>query len=269
MKLISVSGGRSSMMLLKIMLDNGQVDDDTLICFANTGKESEATLRFIKECEVRWSVPIVWLEYIPKKPGFKVVTFETASRNGEPFAQYLSTQTMLPNPVKRLCTIYLKINLIRKYIRSLGHRGEIPTYLGIRYDEPLRVAKKKASNAAGKEPEYYYMPLHDMRITRTQRDEFWSRQDFDLEISSHHDNCDLCFMKGKWKLIWYIRENPEAANWWIEQEKRIVPRNKRRFKDRRFNKEFSYEELLHIAKTQTYIPLPEGNKIATSCECGD
>lgn len=269
MKLISVSGGRSSMMMLKIMLDNGQVDAKTVVIFANTGKESEATLKFIQECETRWSVPIKWIEYIPEKPGFKVVNYDTAARQGQPFAAYLSTQTMLPNPVKRLCTIYLKIKLIRKYIRSLGHRGEIPTYLGIRFDEPLRVAKKKASNAAGKEPEYYYMPLHEMRITKKERDEFWKQQPFDLQISSHHDNCDLCFMKGKWQLIWQIRENPSAAEWWIEQEKRVVPRNKRKFKYRRFNKEFSYSELLHVATTQTYIPLPENTHFSTSCECGD
>jgi hypothetical protein len=47
-------------------------------------------LRFVQDCSEHWNVPIVWLEYQwAEKPGdrFKVVTFETASRNGEPFAE--------------------------------------------------------------------------------------------------------------------------------------------------------------------------------------
>lgn len=269
MKLISVSGGRSSMMMLKIMLDNGQIDDTTVVAFANTGKESPATLDFISACQKHWNIKIIWLEWIAEKPGFRVVDYATASRNGEPFAAFLEKSTMLPNPVKRRCTISLKINLIRKYVRSLRYRGEIPTYLGIRFDEPLRVAKKKASNAAGQYPEFYYMPLHEMRVTKKERDEFWRAQPFDLKISSHYDNCDLCFMKGKWQLIWQIRENPDAAKWWIEQEQKKAPRAKKKFTDVRFNKEYTYAELLHVAQTQTFIPVPPVAHSATSCECGD
>ena len=50
------------MMMLKIMLDNGMVDDKTIIAFANTGKESEATLAFIHACEMHWGIKIIWLD---------------------------------------------------------------------------------------------------------------------------------------------------------------------------------------------------------------
>ena len=211
MKVISISGGRSSAMMLKIMQDNGQIEDDDLVVFANTGKESEATLKFIQECSIRWGIDVVWLEFRHAMPKYKVVDFATASRSGNPvpFDELLQHRKYLPNPTQRICTAELKIKTIRRYVRKeLKHKGLIDTYIGLRYDERPRVAKKKAQNASGKEAEFLHMPLYEMRITVKERNDFWAAQPFDLQISSHSDNCDFCFMKGKWHLINKIRENP-------------------------------------------------------------
>ncbi len=50
--LISFSGGRTSAYMLWQILaaHGGQLPDDVHICFANTGKEREETLRFVHEC---------------------------------------------------------------------------------------------------------------------------------------------------------------------------------------------------------------------------
>ena len=77
---------------------------DAIVCFANTGKEDEATLKFVHDCEKHWNVPIVWLEYCDAKKSkdrWKKVSFETASRNGEPFEAVIRKKKYLPNPVKR------------------------------------------------------------------------------------------------------------------------------------------------------------------------
>ena len=61
----------------------GQLPSEAIVCFANTGKEDEATLRFVQDCSEHWNVPITWLEY--RAEGYAVVDYATASRNGEPF----------------------------------------------------------------------------------------------------------------------------------------------------------------------------------------
>ena len=272
MRVISISGGRSSAMMLKILIDNGLQPGD-VVCFANTGREDEATLRFVHECQTRWGVPVVWLEYRHAAPKYEVVTFETASRkdNPRPFDELLQHRQYLPNPTQRICTAEMKIKTIRRYVRkSLKHRGEITTYVGLRLDEPERVARKKAQNQSGKDPEFYQMPLYDMRVTVKERNEFWRAQPFDLGISSAADNCDLCFMKGKWNLIWKIRENPDLADWWIEKETQAKMSAKRK-RHAQFRKEYSYKELKHVALTQTYIPQPAENprEISLTCSCHD
>ncbi len=118
---ISFSGGRTSAyMLWRVIQDNDGIPDETKVCFANTGKEDEATLEFVRDCGKNWGVQITWLEFIPNDPKFKEVTFETASRDGEPFAALIKKRNYLPNPVSRFCTVELKVRTIHRYLKSIG-----------------------------------------------------------------------------------------------------------------------------------------------------
>ena len=104
---ISFSGGRTSAYMLYRVLEAHQMSlpKDAVVCFANTGKEDEATLRFVRDCETNWNVPIVWLEWAgDQEPKFKIVNYETASRNGEPFEGCIRHYKKLPNPAQRWCT---------------------------------------------------------------------------------------------------------------------------------------------------------------------
>ena len=58
--LLHVSGGRTSGMLLYRMLEayDGRLPANVRAVFANTGKEHEKTLAFIREMQRRWQVPI-------------------------------------------------------------------------------------------------------------------------------------------------------------------------------------------------------------------
>ena len=89
--LISFSGGRTSAFMLKKIIDayKGNLPDDIYVVFANTGKEVPETLDFINECQLNWNLKVRWLELDihQERPIYrtKEVSYETASRNGEPF----------------------------------------------------------------------------------------------------------------------------------------------------------------------------------------
>lgn len=218
--MVSFSGGRTSGYLLRIMLDN--FDRDRLIvCYANTGKEAEETLEFIHNVETRWDVPINWIEYEPEgEPGrrFRVVDFETASRNGEPFAKLIEKRSFCPNPVARFCTSDLKVKPIKGFIKSLG-LTEWDNCIGIRADEPRRVLKLKSSSE--KEPYESIAPLYELGVTLAEVENFWEVQPFKLELPQYLGNCDMCFLKSRMKLRRIIREQPWRVDWWEEQEKKV------------------------------------------------
>ena len=118
---ISFSGGRTSAyMLWRVLQANDGLPSDAVVCFANTGKEDEATLRFVRDCGEHWGVPITWLEYRNDDAGFAVVNFETASRGGQPFEAIIQKRNFLPNPVARFCTVELKIQPEHKFLRAIG-----------------------------------------------------------------------------------------------------------------------------------------------------
>jgi len=137
---ISFSGGRTSAFMLYKVLEahHMSLPPEAKAIFCNTGKEHEATLDFVRDIEKNWNVPIVWLEFTKQQPKFKVVDYETASRNGEPFAEIIASKQFLPNPVMRFCTTELKIHPITRYIASIWI-DEFHTLAGIRADEPSRV----------------------------------------------------------------------------------------------------------------------------------
>jgi 3'-phosphoadenosine 5'-phosphosulfate sulfotransferase (PAPS reductase)/FAD synthetase len=255
---ISFSGGRTSAYMLYKVLEAHQMSlpEDAVVCFANTGKEDEATLKFVHDCSTHWNVPIVWLEYTDaeeSKDRWKQVTFETASRNGEPFEAMIARKKFLPNSVMRFCTTELKIVPIAKYMASIGC-DEFETFAGIRADEPKRVVKLRQS---------LHAPLATMGVTQADVQSFWKAQDFDLGLKFQDKvtplgNCDLCFMKGGNQVMSIIRQHPERAIWWAKQEEAI---NGRFSKDRA-----GYAEMMNFAKDQTDF---FGNDETIACFCGD
>lgn len=213
---ISFSGGRTSAyMLWRVLQSNNGLPDEAIVCFANTGKEDEATLKFVQACSDNWSVEIHWLEWRNADPAFERVTFETASRNGEPFEELIKKRNYLPNPVTRFCTAELKIRTIHKYLKSLGwdHNEEMD-WVGMRADEQRRAAKIKDKSR---------IPLVTDGVTKEIVGQFWRSQSFDLELPNMngvtmHGNCDLCFLKGGRQVLSLITEKPERAIWWAKME---------------------------------------------------
>lgn len=217
---ISFSGGRTSGYMLRRCLDEG-LGSDVHVLFANTGKEREETLAFVRDCERTFGVPVVWLERLSSggdRASFRQVTFETASRHGEPFEDLLTGRKFLPNPVTRFCTTELKIRVMKAWMLAQGYE-HWTNVVGLRADEPHRVAKQRAKE--GKERWDLDFPLFEAGVDRNEVILWWKKQAFDLQLRSWEGNCDLCFLKGVKKRTRIIEDSPETAVWWAAQELRL------------------------------------------------
>lgn len=262
---ISFSGGRTSAyMLWRVLQANNGLPDEAIVCFANTGKEEEATLEFVRDCSVNWNVPIHWVEYRNNEQGYEEVNFETASRNGEPFSDMLNKKQYLPSPVMRFCTIELKIRAIHKFLKSKGwHHNENMDWVGIRADEPRRAAKISRDRT----------PLVTAGITAKDVGEFWDCQPFNLMLpnvngKTMHGNCDLCFLKGAQQTIRLIQEKPERALWWAKMEETHI--NKAKNDSGRFRKDRpTYRQMYNYAVAQKDMFLGMDADESIDCFCGD
>jgi 3'-phosphoadenosine 5'-phosphosulfate sulfotransferase (PAPS reductase)/FAD synthetase len=227
---LSFSGGRTSAYMLWRVLQANTPEDIArwlVVCFANTGKETEATLVFVRECAQRWGITVVWVEYRAEEPGYAVVDFETASRNGEPFEAIIRKRNYLPNPITRFCTVELKIRAMHKYLRSLGWGAgdhEWDQMVGIRADEPRRVAKIRARPSPETTKATMVMPLANAGISVGDVGAFWSKQPFNLMLTTTPEgrtldgNCDLCFLKPRKQIVSLISRNPSTGVWWARME---------------------------------------------------
>lgn len=267
---ISFSGGRTSAyMLWRVLQSNGGLPDEAKVCFANTGKEEEATLQFVDRCSQEWGVPITWLEY--RDPAlFEQVTFATASRKGEPFEAVIRQRGgYLPNRVARYCSSEMKTRTMHRYLKSLGWE-EWDTFIGIRADEPRRVSKFRANPHPEYKGEEVHMPLAIEQVGSHDIADFWKASAFDLELpningKTMHGNCDLCYLKPTAQVVSLITEKPERAAWWIRQESAAesVAGSAARFRDDRP----SYAEMARFAEKQ--VDMFDPNEEAIACFCGE
>jgi hypothetical protein len=245
MNVINFSGGRTSAYMTKKLIDEG---GEYIVTFQNTGKEMSQTLDFINECDKRWNLNIVWLEFRFGN-GFEVVTYETASRDGRPFTEAIEhKKQFLPNQLIRYCTQLLKIETLKRYLKSIGIT-DYTSFNGIRYDEPRRWNKIKNSDLD------IELPLVKWKTTKNDVLTWWSIQDFDLMVNEPYGNCDCCFLKGKGKLSIIAKEKPELFQWWINAENKD---------NATFKKDITYTNILN--KSQNQIGLWD-NDPSFECFC--
>lgn len=259
---ISFSGGRTSALMLYLAMcaHGGTLPADVRVVFANTGKEREETLEFVRDCQEHWGIDVHWVEraacacsigvvkarvasfesgatdlvlnlqHMADCPaqaedwvGYREVTFATANRTGEPFAALIENRNYIPNPVTRFCTEELKIRVMKKWMIDHGHE-HWSNVVGLRADEPKRVSRMRGRRDEGRyEVE---LPLADAGITTAHVEMFWADQPFKLNLQSWEGNCDLCYLKGRAKRTRIMRDRPDLAPWWIMMEQVIrIPRS--------------------------------------------
>jgi len=270
--LISFSGGRTSAyMLFRVLWAHGGVlPADVHVVFANTGKESEETLRFIHECAVRWGIHIVWLEWRAgaghaTEDRFEIVGYNSASRNGEPLRAIFRRKKYLPNAVTRFCTAEAKIETMKQYMLSLGY-AHWTNVVGLRADEPKRLLKQVMRNASGAERWRSTCPLALAGVIKAHVMRFWLGrnqwgtdrryalpQGFDLGLDDHDGNCDACMLKGFLVLAHIERKRPGTLDWWIEVEDETSHLTSNP-NGARFVTEYSYREVQALARSATELP---------------
>lgn len=290
--LISFSGGRTSALMLFLILwaHGGQLPPEVYVCFANTGKEREETLRFVYEVGRRLRVEIHWLEWKDRPRGqagrktpaaarFDEVGFNSASRNGEPFRAVIERKKFLPNAVTRFCTAELKIDVMKQFMLSRGQKAWTNA-IGLRADEIRRIAKQQKRNDEGRERFETIWPLLKAKITSRDVWKFWLGgnadpknltealpQGFDLGLYPYEGNCDGCFLKGREILAYQERERPGYLDWWIKAEARATELGAKP-DGARFVTEFAYSDLkAEVERSPLLIPV-DWRKLEFDAECG-
>ena len=153
---VKFSGGRSSGMLLFLLLENRILDADRgdVIVFNNTASEHPGTYRFARDCKEasnRYGVPFFWVEFQTYEdarkgewtriPSYRLVNDRPKSEEnpegfhwrGEVFEELLSWSGYVPNQFSRICTKNMKLEATRLFLKDwlackksiprLGHYG--------------------------------------------------------------------------------------------------------------------------------------------------
>lgn len=218
--LISFSGGRTSAYMLWWLINEWEDRDnwEMKVVFANTGKEHEKTLEFIERCSIEWMVDVIWVEAKHKDENgnpysdkgwsvkHKMVSFKTASRNGEPFEEMISLLG-IPSTNAPFCSKQLKKFAIESYLKSIGWEDYI-TAVGIRVDEVDRV------NENWKDDNLLYPLIQFNSYTKTLIMLWWGNMPFDLEVPEGLGNCDNCWKKDIKTLTNNAKKHPQTFDWW-------------------------------------------------------
>lgn len=254
---ISFSGGRTSAVMTKLCVEKFKDSHDIAITFANTGCEHENTLRFVDQCDKHFGWGVVWLEAVVGGRGegirHKKFDFSTASRQGEPFEEYIKKHG-LPAPSHPHCTSRLKEDVMTSYRKyELGWKdGTYDTAIGIRADEMDRMSAKR------KEKRFVY-PLADAGWKKEDVKRECASWPFDLDLKGeHYGNCVWCWKKSMRKLLTLAKDDPSNFDFpaRMEREHRHTNITDPSIKDYRtmFRKNMGAVDILEMAKTTNFEP---------------
>lgn len=230
--IVSFSGGRTSAYMMWWLYNEWQERNEweMITVFANTGKEVECTLFFVDECSQEWNIPIVWVEAkckdengIPfSEKGWsvrhKIVTYETASRKGEPFEEMISVLG-IPSTEAPFCSKQLKRMAIESYANSIGWDNYMVS-IGIRLDE----TDKRSLDLK----RCIYPFVFDNPVNKLLVNVWWLKQSFNLDIDPDLGNCDVCWKKDDPRLARISIKYPKKLDWWQNMEdkyKMLKPRD--------------------------------------------
>jgi len=191
-RVINFSGGKTSALMTIIEYKEGD-----LVIFCDTGREHPKTYKFINDFEAFENIPIIRLG--GEKDAFRKLNIKRKA---------------IPNRFRRFCTIELKVKAARRYLRALGIL-KYDNLIGFRFDEQLRVKRRKKHWKQVTD----LFPLNELKLTKHHVNEYWNNKPYTLEIPPILGNCTLCFNKGKDAVIAILKDYPELAAEWIEDER--------------------------------------------------
>lgn len=269
---VSFSGGRTSAYMAKLVKDSLSQYFEIIFVFANTGWEHADTLRFVNDVDVQFGLGLTWVEAVVftderKSCGHKVVSYETASRNGEPFRAVVAKYG-IPNRTWQLCNRELKKNAMESFSRSIGwESASYFTAIGIRADEPRRV-KETADVQGILYPLVTFWPVDKQDVLS-----FFDGLSWDLQIEEFEGNCLGCYKKSDRKLNAVWRKSPEVFDFpvTLDQLYRNVGPNKPAGPRKMYRGYRSPQELVAEFSASASDPAPtfsneESNSCSESCE---
>lgn len=272
---ISFSGGETSAYMTWWLMENeAHKYDAVLIVFANTGQEHPETLIFVDRCARHFGWNVIWVETVVhhnqrKSSTHRVVTFETACRDGTLFEQMIRKYG-IPNKDFPHCTRELKTNPINSFKKSvLPDRAIVHMAIGIRDDE----VDRRSSHAEALGLIYPLIDLHPM--TKPQINEWWRNMPFRLGIEAWKGNCVWCWKKTDRKHFRNIQDNPD---WYAfpAQMERQYPRVGAEFSkyegcpDRVFFRQRrSTKDMIAAAQGVDCSDLNDSNELDYPGGCGD
>lgn len=174
------------------------------------------------------------LGYSHKVNSIKMVTYESASRIGEPFIDLFLYKCairimkglgiLLPTASHRWCTGDGKEKIEHRWLSNVGIK-EFISYKGMRYDEPDRVRKVKEKNN-NQDKIWYDCPLHNLKISKADVFASWSFAGIDLGLSNGVNsfldvkgNCKFCHLKKLVKKMFLMQQGDMAYLPFMQMEK--------------------------------------------------
>ncbi|HCR0362918.1 TPA: phosphoadenosine phosphosulfate reductase family protein [Klebsiella aerogenes] len=199
---VSFSGGRTSAHLAHLVR---QRDPDTRFVFMDTGAEHPATYQFIRDAVTHWGLDLVCLRVVVnpelgKANGYRIVSLEDIGPDLAPWIAMLKKYGT-PYVGGEFCTDRMKLGPFKKYCDEHIGKKSYQTWIGIRADEPKRLAPKPRTN--------YLADISS--IDKQGVIDWWSRQPFDLQIPEHLGNCVFCIKKSIQKIALAAKDEPELA----------------------------------------------------------
>lgn len=255
---VSFSGGRTSAVMLKLLIDQFDDTHDLKFTFANTGCEHENTLKFVDAVDRHFAGGRVeWIEAVTNGKGVgvtaKQVCFESSSRNGEPFEASIKKHGIFC-PTHPQCTSRLKTEAMYWWRKQQGWKPRTyDTAIGIRSDEIDRCSSKAKENR-------FIYPLVKSGWTKQDVNKYMSQFDWDLNLPSDAwGNCVWCWKKSKRKLLTLAKTNPEVFDFPADMEAKYGHINKSKDQSQKeprvfFRERTSAKQIVEMAKTETFKP---------------
>ena len=157
---VRFSGGRSSGMMLMLLLERGLLRPERgdVVLFNNTSAEHPATYEFVAACsrraETDYGVPFFWTEFATyedvyggqwtRRGSYRLVNEKPYSKSnpngyhrcGEVFEELVSHQGFLPSRHTRMCTTHLKLRVTNEFLSEWFAGKEATEWRGHYHSEP-------------------------------------------------------------------------------------------------------------------------------------
>ena len=289
------SGGRSSAAMIHLMIEQGNRPD--AVIFANTGTETPETYAFIEAVIKHLDIADIFacVEYVSGRSRsgveYWVTSIDECERGWALWEKFTETVGGLPNSQGRQCTTELKIGPSAAYVADIARDkgidpADVERAIGMRYDEPRRVAAMRARNAAitawlqdkpGKklptalnaDPSQVIMPLYDAKWAQHRVLELmrtWQKDmDLPFDITDKRlrlSNCPHCFMQSDRDQVASARKYPAIWNGAAKLEQLVADRRKAKGRNHDYGPGDGTHERRVSARAE--VGLPTGDRSIAS-----